>query len=277
MPIIIMGLVGFMFLTGFIWLADRRLQTSVKREAEQLLKASTITGTFRHEDLEHLPLPIKNYLKRSVPDGYPLIQTVRLKQTGTMAPAGDSWIPFKAVQYFTLRPMGFIWLAYGRLMPFVWVAARDKYISGKGNMLIKPQSAVTIADATGPQMDQGSLSRFFAEAMWFPTMLLDESIRWQSVNNNKVKATICDHGIDFTMTFTFNADYDLVQVEGLRYRETDKDAEPILWGGKVRDYGKFDGVRIPSQVEVYWHPESGYAPYWRGTIIDVEYNKPEVY
>lgn len=280
-PILLIIMILLLTGVGVVWLADWRLQRRIENEARTLLGVAANyqePAVFRHGDLAELPEPVQRYLKRSVPDGHPLIRTVCLKQTGEMSPdGGEHWLPFEAVQYFTTKPPGFVWAARAQMMPLIWITARDKYTTGRGNMLIKPVSLFTLGDATGPEMDQGSLARYVAEAMWFPTALLPrEQLQWQAVDDRSAQATIHDHHTAFTVTFFFNAEGDVVRVEGLRFREDDR--QQHRWGGKVLAYGTFDGVRIPSEVEVYWHPEgSGYQPYYRSTITAAEYNTPELY
>ena len=267
-------------LGGLIWLADRRLQQQAHDEARMLLNSAVQfpePAVFRHSDLADLPQPVQRYLRRSVPDGSPLIRTVYLRQTGQMSPGGgDQWLPFQATQYFCTQPAGFVWLARARLLFLLWIAARDKYINGHGNMLIKPASLLTMADESGPSMDQGALARYLAETMWFPTALLpNDNLHWRAVDDHAAAATYRDQYSEATLTFTFNDLGDLIQVEGLRLR--DQDAQPLPWGGKVLAYDTFAGVRVPSQVEVYWHaPDEGYQPYFRGTITEVAYNNPDL-
>lgn len=279
MPILLVILAIVLGGLGLTRLIDNRLRQMADNEARMIfLAASTAPdGTFRHSDLDGLPAPVQRYLKRSLPDGYPLIRHVRLKQTGTLSTNnGENWFPFRAVQYFTTQPPAFVWLARGWLMPLVWITTRDKYISGRGNMLVKPLSMITAADATGEAMDQGSLARYLAETMWFPTALLpSDHLHWEAIDDHNARVTLRDHHSEMTVTFTFNEADDVVQVEGVRYR--DGSATPQPWGGKALAYRSFDGVRIPSEVEVYWNGPEGYQPYYRGTITEVDYNTPDLY
>jgi len=50
------------------------------------------------------------------------------------------------------------------------------YRDGKGNMQIKLGTIFPIANATGEEMDQGSMMRYLNEMMWFPTAFLRENI-----------------------------------------------------------------------------------------------------
>lgn len=280
MPILLIILAVVIVIGVLIGVADQRMRAMAHQEARTLLDSvpDTEPGTFRHSDLDGLPAPVQRFLKRSVPDGFPMIQTVRLKQIGGLSQDyGKRWFPFTADQYFTAEPPGFVWLARGWLLrPLVWMAARDKYMQGRGNMLIKPESIVTVADARGPQMDQGSLARYLAEIMWFPTALLPhENLHWEAVDDHNANVTLTDHETTFTATYTFDENDDIIRVEGLRYQEGHH--EPVRWGGKVFAHRSFHGVRIPSEVEVYWNPPEGYQPYYRGTITELDYNVRELY
>lgn len=55
------------------------------------------------------------------------------------------------------------------MAPGLWIDARDKVFAGEGRMTVKLASTITIADASGPELDQGALVRLLGEMVWFPT------------------------------------------------------------------------------------------------------------
>src|ERR1039458_260259 len=59
----------------------------------------------------------------------------------------------------SIDPPGFVWYARIRMLPLLWIEARDCLISGHGNMLVKFNSIFTLADAHGAGIDQGSQAR----------------------------------------------------------------------------------------------------------------------
>jgi hypothetical protein len=74
-------------------------------------------------------------------------------------------MPFEAEQVYSTEPPGFIWLAKARVAPPVHLMARDKFVDGKGNMLIRMLGLVTVADGRGPEMDQGAGLRYWSEVI----------------------------------------------------------------------------------------------------------------
>ena len=52
--------------------------------------------------------------------------------------------------------------------PLMAVVGRDKYVNGRGEMLIKILGLLPVVDARGPEMDQGTMLRYLAEMTWFP-------------------------------------------------------------------------------------------------------------
>jgi hypothetical protein len=98
------------------------------------------------------------------------VHTVHLKQKGMMRqkPEGK-WLAMEAEQWITADLPGFIW--NGTMGgSFVTINGRDKYINGKGNMLIKLMSAIPIGNKSGEEMDQGAMMRFLAEIACCPAL-----------------------------------------------------------------------------------------------------------
>lgn len=53
-------------------------------------------------------------------------------------------------------------------------------VAGKGNMLWKLLSAITLVDFGGPEIDQAGLSRYLSESVFFPTALLpSQRLTWE--------------------------------------------------------------------------------------------------
>ena len=75
-------------------------------------------------------------------------------------------------QYFALDPPGFVWWGRAHLAKNLWIDARDRSLRGAGSMLVSAESSYTLADSSGPEIDQGALLRLLGEVMWFPTAFL---------------------------------------------------------------------------------------------------------
>jgi hypothetical protein len=257
-----------------LWSRSRFRQMVAKETAKILANAQHNDAVVRHEDLGHLPVPVQRYIRRCVPDGHEVANTVRLTQEGAMSLSpGSDWKSFQASQVFTSSPPAFVWSAELQLLPFVWVSARDIYQQQTGNMLVKVLSLFTVADAKGGNTASGAFTRFLAEMMWFPSaMVYRDDVTWRSIDDYHASIVMRDGDLEIDVIFTFNDEGDMVRAESNnRYRD-DNDTEPTPWYGVCQAYDTFNGVRMPSEVKVCWGlPEGEYA-YWRGKIKALETN-----
>jgi hypothetical protein len=66
-------------------------------------------------------------------------------------------------------------------------------------------SAFTVSQDGGtPEMNAGSLHRYLAEAVWYPTALLPgPNLNWTAIDSSKALATLTDHGIMVALEFRF--------------------------------------------------------------------------
>ena len=55
-------------------------------------------------------------------------------------------------------------------------------------MLVKLISLFGIADASGPEIDQGANLRWLAESAWFPYAFLGDQIKWEAIDNHSARA-----------------------------------------------------------------------------------------
>src|SRR6266540_1088236 len=149
-----------------VLLGSRALNRLIRNDVWALFAqaAPTASGIVTEAMLQDLPEPVRRYLTYTGVVGKPLVGTVHLRQKGKMRlGAGQPWLPLDAEQYYSVRPPGFVWSGTIHLGPLPLARARDRYLDGNGNMLIKAGSVVTVADATGAEMDQGSMMRYLSE------------------------------------------------------------------------------------------------------------------
>jgi len=96
------------------------------------------------------------------------IRTVHLRHDGFFRPIpGARWFPIQGEEFFTLGPPRFVWHARMRMLPLLWIEARDSLVSGQGNL---------------------------AEAVWFPLALASDRIRWEPIDSNSARATLLGEG-----------------------------------------------------------------------------------
>lgn len=254
---------------------------TARREAWELLQKSqdTTPAAIAAADIIKLPEPVQRYLRYSGVIGKEKIQTVRLKQKGFFRPQENlSWMPMIAEQYYTINPPGFLWFGIVKSLPFLSISARDKFVDGHGNMLVKIQSFFTLTNASGEKLDQGALLRYLGEIMWFPTAWLSNYIHWQEIDNNSAEVTLHYNGLKVSAILHFNAEGQIVKLTAQRYREVKGEYFLDEWEAiPMNEYREVNGLRIPSKVEVVWKLRSGDFSYFRGELVDINYNVRELY
>jgi hypothetical protein len=124
-----------------------------------------------------------------------------------------------------------------------------------------------------PEIAQGELMRFFAEAAWYPTALLpSQGVRWEAVDDRSAKATLEDGETSVTMLFRFDEQGQIESVRAeARGRTIGRTVIPTPWEGRWSDYEFRDGMLIPLAGEVAWMLTEGPKPYWRGRITNLVY------
>jgi hypothetical protein len=144
-----------------------------------------------NDDLSHLLNPVQRWLTYSGVINKNDIKYVELHQDIKMRLGNDKpWMNASANQYITTDEPGFICHVDINMAPLVHISDRDKYINGRGEMLIKLMSLIKIADSRGDEIDQGTLLRYLAEICWVPTAALKDYIYWESIDEHHAKS--CD-------------------------------------------------------------------------------------
>jgi hypothetical protein len=224
-----------------------------------------------------LPEPVRRHLRYAVPSGTPAIRTVRLLHGGTFRTKPDGpWSPIEGEEYFTVGKPGFVWAARMEASPALWIAVRDRAIDGNGSMLVKAYSTFTVADASGPHIDEGSRMRWLAETVWFPSALAGKGIGWEGVDAHSARATLLDGGSPVSLIFEFDDEGKISGVRGDRYFDSG-DGHGVLrpWLVRVGDYRELAGIRIPASAEVAWGLPAGEFAYARFHVTAVELNIPQ--
>ena len=185
-------------------------------------------------------------------------------------------MPTEAEQYFTITEPGFIWKAKVKMAPLLYFAGRDKYSEGRGNMLIKLLS-LTVVDARGKEMDQGTLLRYLGEMVWFPTAALSNYIKWEDIDSNSARATMSYGGVTAAAMFEFNEKGEVINFVCERYMTVNDRYNLETYSVPLKDYKEFNGIRIPTKGEAVWNLKTGDFSCYQFEITEIEYNKPIVY
>jgi len=230
-------------------------------------------------ELAGLPDPVWRYFETVLADGQPYVRSAVLHQTGEFRMDEDgSWHPFTATQWVAVDPPGFVWDATIEMAPFVSARVVDAYHHGTGFLRARLLGLVTVAEPEpGPDLDEGELMRYLAEAVWVPTALLPASgVAWRSVDDHTAAAKLSHAGTTVSLLFSFDEQGLVERVStDARPRDVDGTAVPTPWTGTFEDYERRDGMLVPTAGEVAWSLSEGEHPYWRGSIDRFEYSMPD--
>ena len=233
-------------------------------------------ATVRFNELAALPAPVQRYFRSVLRDGMPMISGARASHHGSFNMGGEvtRWKPFCSDQLVITRRPGFDWDARIALLPGLPVHVHDAYVAGEGVLRAALLGLVTVAGADStPQLAQGELMRFLAEAAWYPTALLpSQGVHWTAVDDDHAKATLEDGGNSATLLFRFDPQglIDSVHAEA-RGRTVGKRIIPTPWRGRFWNYQLRSGMLVPLEGEVAWLTDEGPLPYWRGSMTDISY------
>ncbi len=229
-------------------------------------------GNARAERRGDLPPAIDAFARRGGAGEGPVPRVARLAQGAELRLGqGAPFRPVSATQHVALASPGFVWDAVRRLGPLPLFRVVDAYDGATGGLLeARVLGSVPVASKTGSDIALGEALRYLAELPWAPdAILLNPDIGWRMIDGSRAEATLrLAEGVA-RVTFSLDADGDIVRVEAKDRPASDARGQPALydWRGRFWGYRRIGPRRIPEWGEVgYVYPE-GYEVYFRGRIL----------
>lgn len=138
-------------------------------------------------------------------------------------------------------------------------------------MLITAYGLVTITEAEGEKMDQGTALRYLAEICWFPTAAASPYVSWEPIDSTSATATLRYQGLSVAGTFTFSDAGDVVGFSADRYM--DREGGPTLerWIITMEEHRTVSTYRIPVKSLVTWRLKEGDQTWFTVEIDTIEY------
>lgn len=251
--------------------------TLIDKELDSLLSQPNgeNTGIITKEMLTPLPSPVQRWLTDIGITGQAPIHTAYFEQKGMMKlkPDQKDWAPAEIDQYVTTDHPGFIWKVRMKMLPLIDIVGRDKFQAGSAEMTIKIGSLFPVVNERNNQKtNQSTLQRYLMEMPWYPSAALSPYITWEEIDDHSAKATMNYEGVTGSAIFYFNDSGEFLRVSAMRYKESDKNAEPIECIGEAKEYKIIEGLKIPAKIEVSWVLDEGIFTWYKLEILNVRYN-----
>lgn len=236
----------------------------------------TTSKILSEKDITNLPPLIKKWLKNSNIIGKKEITHLTLNQTGEMITNPDSknWMKVNAKQWFKTNEPSFIWIADVNAGFGIHLFGRDKFIDGEGNMLIKILSLYSIVNAKSKEINQGTMIRYLAEMIWFPSFAISPYINWEQVSDSRVKVIMNYKGNEVFGFYNFNKDGNITSFEAKRFYENNGKSTLEDWVINIdtKSIKEFQEIKIPTKSTVTWKLKNGDFTWYKLEISDVKYN-----
>lgn len=263
-------------LVAVVSLSSSSVNKMITRETEEILNAAITSEPviITESAIQQLPAPVQRWMRSTGIIGKPAINTARVNQKALMKmkPEQQDWQTAQAEQYTTTNPPAFIWTVNMKMAPLIKIKGRDKFIDGKGEMLIKINSLINVVNEKGTRMDEGTLQRILGELVWFPSLALSPYINWEAIDDTSAKATMTYKGTTGSGTFYFNENGDFIKFVALRFMGNKPDAKRYPWVLTVDDYTVFEGIKVPSKMKATWILETGDWTWLDLEINSIKYN-----
>ena len=271
------SLVNLLILVGvLIGYSKSRFEGRFKEDVQAVFENLRLSGKLlKDKDLKPLPDLVQNYIRRSGAVGKPKIENFYLEFHGEMRGQGKAWFGFTARQYnFIPRPSRFFFMK-----------ARVKGISTQGyhsyqppaaKMVVKALSMFPVVKMDQPEMFPTETVTFLNDLCLFaPGALIDDRIRWEAIDDSRVRAIFTFKQIQISAELFFNAEGDLVD-----FRSEDRydigQMKRLPFTTPVKEYREFDGIRVPSYGEAVWHYPDGPFVYGKLRLKAIRYNLAEM-
>lgn len=231
---------------------------------------------FDFEQLRTLPEPVKKYFLHVLSRDQAWIRQVQIHQKGVLRTdmKSNQWLSFDATQVVSPIEKSFEWSAKVQMGPWLHVRVVDSYRNGIGAGNVKFLSLIPLGGDLGTlEMNSGSLHRYLAEGVWYPTGLLPQSgVQWTAIDSGRALAAIEDHGVRVEVEFRFNDKNEIISMYSPgRWGKFKDGYKQVAWEGHFKNYVTISGMQIPSYGEVGWYSEGQWQKVWEGSSLEIKF------
>lgn len=247
----------------------------VKSSLTETNTQRSIQSIFTEDYIAELPALLRQHIINGGYIGKPFMDNMLIyfHNTKFRMSAGKKLIKIKFMQVnFVNRPDRHAFLT-GRIAG-IPLQAKDSVLDGVGSMTGVLAKQFQLFHSTGAEMDQGQLITVLADAVYMPSLFLQEYVSWTVVDDCTVEGEISWKGITAKGRFTFDNNGNIIRFDtNDRYMdENGKGGSMVPWYVIYSDYKEQNGYFQPRSVSVNWMLLDGDDTYFMSDHIEVQYS-----
>lgn len=223
-------------------------------------------------DMEHLPEPVKKYLRYTGSVGKPKVNNFKIEFSGKIRKDETAdWMPFTSEQHnFMHTPTRLFYME--AVMKHLPVAGYHCYLNGKAFMDIRLFSMFKVQYQDGDEMNKAETVTFFNDMCCMaPPTLIDKRINWENIEKNVARATFTNNGITITADLYFNDDGQLINFKSNDRYNADA-GKRLPWATPLKNYKQINGYNLAGSAEtIYTYPDKEFC-YGTFETVSVRYN-----
>jgi len=268
---------------GFASQGPMSYRAEYRRQVEAALTEPQDDRRVTEADLDDLPEPVANYVRRSGALGQPRVTSFHALIHGRIrAGVSKAWMSFTGEQVNTYGPEPRRLFFMDATMLGLPVDVLHAFVRRSATMRVKACSLVPIVSAAGPEMDRAETVTLFNDlCILAPAAIIGAPISWHRVDGHHARGAFTNGAHAVTAELVFNEDDDLVDFisdDRLRSSPDGKSFVPQQWSTPVREYRSMGSRRVATFGEARWHapdPEGEFA-YLEVNIDEISYNTATV-
>lgn len=254
------------------------MKSTYLRERAKLLKNNRALKNeiITDELISGLPRLLQTYLRVC---GYmntplPYNATVDWEESIFKMSPGKDWKQMKTIQFNTVNPIART--AYMKFsgMP---LSARDIYSNGYGEMKGKLFNLISVVFDNSVETAQSALITCFAEFLFIPGYIFSDNVKWETLNDTTLRATLHDNGFEVTGLFHFDGEgfFRHFETNDRYYSIGKNNYKKFRYSAFVDSYKNLGGLNIAENARAMWHLPHGGFEYFKGTIGTIDFNVDE--
>ncbi|QOX62025.1 hypothetical protein FRZ06_00995 [Anoxybacterium hadale] len=257
---------------GRLW---KQYLTDVEISLTKTEGQRSLQSIFTEDSVAKLPSLLRQHIINGGYMGAPFMDNMLISfhNARFRMSAGSNPIKIQFMQVnFVSRPDRHAFLT-GRIAG-IPLQAKDSMLDGFGSMTGMLAKQLQLFRSTGAEMNQSQLITVLADAVFMPSLFLQEFVSWTVIDERTIEGEIAWQGVSAKGCFTFDDHGNIIRFDTKdRYMdENGKGSSLVPWYVTYSDYKKQNGYIQPESIGVSWVLPGGNDTYFVCEQIEIQYD-----